>query len=75
MLPDETFNSASVIKIPVLVLAFQMADRGELKLDERITIRKVSIVPREKLPASAAAAKPGAPTPAKKPFLRRLWPF
>jgi peptidyl-prolyl cis-trans isomerase B (cyclophilin B) len=42
---------------------------------ERITIRKVSIVPREKLPASAAAAKPGAPTPAKKPFLRRLWPF
>jgi beta-lactamase class A len=36
----EMFNSASVIKIPVLVLAFQMADRGELKLDERITIQK-----------------------------------
>ena len=36
----ELFNSASVIKIPVLVLAFQMAERGELKLDERITIRK-----------------------------------
>ena len=39
----EIFNSASVIKIPVLVLAFQMADRGELKLDERITIRKADI--------------------------------
>ena len=39
----EIFNSASVIKIPVLVLAFQMADRGELKLDERITISKGDI--------------------------------
>ena len=39
----DIFNSASVIKIPVLVLAFQMADRGELKLDERITIRKEDI--------------------------------
>ena len=40
---NEIFNSASVIKIPVLVLAFQMADRGELKLDERVTIRKEDI--------------------------------
>lgn len=39
----EMFNSASVIKIPVMVLAFQMADRGELKLDERITIQKGDI--------------------------------
>lgn len=39
----EIFNSASVIKIPVLVLAFQMADRGELMLDERVTIRKDDI--------------------------------
>jgi beta-lactamase class A len=39
----EMFNSASVIKIPVMVLAFQMADRGELKLDERITIGKADI--------------------------------
>jgi beta-lactamase class A len=39
----ETFNSASVIKIPVLVLAFQMAERGALKLDERITITKGDI--------------------------------
>ena len=32
-----------MIKIPVLVLAFQMAERGEIKLDERITIRKEDI--------------------------------
>ena len=37
------FNSASVIKIPVLVLAFQMADKGAINLDERITIRKEDI--------------------------------
>ena len=40
---SEMFNSASVIKIPVLVLAFQMADQGQINLDERITIRKEDI--------------------------------
>jgi beta-lactamase class A len=35
---DEAFNSASVIKIPVMVLAFQMADKGQLSLSDRITI-------------------------------------
>jgi beta-lactamase class A len=40
---DETFNSASVIKIPVLLLAYQMADKGTLSLDERVTIRKEDI--------------------------------
>jgi beta-lactamase class A len=39
----ETFNSASVIKLPVLLLAYQLADRGTLSLDERITIRKEDI--------------------------------
>jgi beta-lactamase class A len=39
----EVFNSASVIKIPVLVLAFQMADKGAINLDERISIRKEDI--------------------------------
>ena len=39
----EMFNSASVIKIPVLVLAFQMADKGAIDLGERITIRKEDI--------------------------------
>ena len=36
---DETFNSASVIKIPVMALAFQMADKRQLSLSERVTIR------------------------------------
>jgi beta-lactamase class A len=39
----ELFNSASVIKIPVLVLAFQMAENGAINLDERVTIRKEDI--------------------------------
>lgn len=40
---DETFNSASVIKLPVLVLAFQLADQAKLSLDERITLRREDI--------------------------------
>jgi len=37
---DELFNSASVIKIPVMVLAYQMADQKKLNLDERVEMRK-----------------------------------
>jgi beta-lactamase class A len=37
---DERFNSASVIKIPVMVLAYQLADQGKLNLDERVEVRK-----------------------------------
>lgn len=40
---DETFNSASVVKIPVLVLAFQLAEKGQLSLSERVTIRKEDV--------------------------------
>jgi beta-lactamase class A len=36
---EDAFNSASVIKIPVMTLAFQLAERGALSLDERIEIR------------------------------------
>jgi beta-lactamase class A len=35
---DEPFNSASVIKLPILALAFQMVDKGGLSLADRITI-------------------------------------
>ena len=35
---DTLFNSASVIKLPVLVLAMQLVDQGTLSLDERITV-------------------------------------
>ena len=37
---DETFNSASVIKIPIMVLAYQLADQGKVKLDARVEMRK-----------------------------------
>jgi beta-lactamase class A len=37
---DERFNSASVIKIPVMVMAYQMADKGTLDLNARVTIGK-----------------------------------
>lgn len=40
---DRVFNSASVIKIPVMLLAFQLADQGTLSLTERITIRAADV--------------------------------
>ena len=38
--PDEPFNSASVIKIPVMVLAYQMSEAGTLDMNARVTIGK-----------------------------------
>jgi beta-lactamase class A len=43
--PDGAFNSASVIKIPVLVLALQQAERGGLSLDERVELRADDLRP------------------------------
>jgi len=40
---DEAFNSASVIKIPILALAFRMADDGKLSLAERTTITAADV--------------------------------
>lgn len=40
---DEQFNSASVIKIPVMVVAYRMADQKQLDLNERVAIRKSDI--------------------------------
>ena len=40
---DEIFNTASVIKIPVLVLAMQMADKKEMSLADRFTITAADI--------------------------------
>lgn len=37
---DEAFNSASVIKIPVMVMAYQMSDQKKLNLDDRYEMRK-----------------------------------
>lgn len=35
---DDAFNSASVIKLGVMTLAFEMADKGQLSLSDRVTI-------------------------------------
>ncbi len=40
---DATFNSASVIKIPVAVQALEMVDAGTLKLSDRTTLRAEDI--------------------------------
>ncbi|MDQ6611621.1 MAG: class A beta-lactamase-related serine hydrolase [Gemmatimonadota bacterium] len=40
---DDTFNTASVIKIPVLVLAMQMADKAQLTLGDRYTITAADV--------------------------------
>lgn len=39
VLGDDHFNSASVIKIPVMVLAYQLADQKKLNLDDRVEIK------------------------------------
>src|SRR5216684_6399559 len=36
---SERFNSASVIKIPVMILAYRMADQKKLDLEERVTLK------------------------------------
>src|SRR5436190_1557640 len=37
---DDAFSSASVIKIPIMVRAFLLAEEKKLDLDERVTIRR-----------------------------------
>lgn len=40
---DESFNSQSVIKIPVMVRAYQLAEAGTLNLDERVTLSRADL--------------------------------
>ena len=40
---DESFNSQSVIKIPIMVRAFQLAEQGKLNLDERVTSTRAEL--------------------------------
>jgi beta-lactamase class A len=40
---DVAFNSASVIKLPVMTLAFELAEKGPLSLAERITIKESDV--------------------------------
>jgi beta-lactamase class A len=37
---DEIFSSQSTRKIPIMVMAFESADRGALNLDERVEVRR-----------------------------------
>jgi beta-lactamase class A len=40
---DQSFNSQSVIKIPIMVRAFQLVEQGKLRLDERITLGRAEL--------------------------------
>lgn len=40
---DQSFNSQSVIKIPIMVRALQLAERGQLNLDERVTLTRADL--------------------------------
>ena len=40
---DDSFNSQSVIKLAVMVRAFQLADAGQLNLDERVTLTRAHL--------------------------------
>ena len=40
---DVSFNSQSVIKIPIAVRAFQLAEQGSLNLDERVTLGRADL--------------------------------
>jgi beta-lactamase class A len=42
---DEPFPTASLIKVPVLVTLFDLVERGDISLDDRITVLKIDKVP------------------------------
>lgn len=42
---DETFPTASLIKVPVLVTVFDLVAQGKLSLDDRLTVLKIDKVP------------------------------
>jgi 2-iminobutanoate/2-iminopropanoate deaminase len=40
---DDSFNSQSVIKIPIMVRAFRLAEEGTLQLSERVTLGRADL--------------------------------
>ncbi|MDB4883911.1 MAG: putative beta-lactamase precursor [Gemmatimonadetes bacterium] len=42
---DETFPTASLIKVPILVTVFDLVERGQLSLDDQLTLLKIDKVP------------------------------
>ena len=42
---DETFSTASLIKVPILVTLYDLADKKQLSLDDPLTVLKIDQVP------------------------------
>jgi len=42
---DETFPTASLIKVPILVTVYDLVDKGQLALDDPITLLRIDKVP------------------------------
>jgi beta-lactamase class A len=42
---DETFPTASLIKVPILVTVFDLVERGQLSLDDELTVLGIDKVP------------------------------
>ena len=42
---DETFPTASLIKVPILVTVFDLVEQGQLSLDDPLTVLKIDKVP------------------------------
>ncbi|HET7374960.1 MAG TPA: serine hydrolase, partial [Gemmatimonadaceae bacterium] len=42
---DETFPTASLIKVPILVTLYDLAEKKELSLDDPLTVLKIDQVP------------------------------
>ncbi len=42
---DETFSTASLIKVPIMVTVFDLVAKGDLSLDDNLTVLKIDQVP------------------------------
>lgn len=42
---DETFPTASLVKVPILVTVFDLVEKGTLSLDDKLTLLKIDKVP------------------------------
>lgn len=42
---DETFSTASLVKVPILVTLYDLADKKQLSLDDPLTVLKIDQVP------------------------------
>jgi beta-lactamase class A len=42
---DETFPTASLIKVPILVTVYDLVEQGQLSLDDQLTLLKIDKVP------------------------------